>query len=58
VLTLLGTIVFATVVGIGSLDSRSGLSLFGKYTAPDLAGLRPRPSSGGRRGGDGRADPR
>jgi hypothetical protein len=51
-LTLLGTIVFATVVGIGSLDSRSGLSLFGKYPGPGVAGLRPRPPRE-RRDGEG-----
>jgi len=55
VLTLLGTIVFATVVGIGSLDSRSGLSLFGKYTGPGLA--RPRPPDE-RRDGEDPPDPR
>ena len=53
VITFLGTIIFATIISIGSLDSRSGLSLFGKYTASGLAGLRPRPTSNGRRNNEG-----
>jgi hypothetical protein len=54
VITFLGMIIFATIIGIGSLDGRSGLGIFGKYTASSLAGLRPRPIPGKRRrGGDG-----
>jgi len=50
-------IIFATIISIGSLDGRSGLSLFGKYTASGFPGLRPRPVPGKRRGGDGPTRP-
>jgi hypothetical protein len=57
VITFLGMIIFATIISIGSLDGRSGLSLFGKYTASGFPGLRPRPVPGKRRGGDGPTRP-
>ena len=53
VITFLGMIIFATVISIGSLDGRSGLSLFGKYTASGFTGLGPRPVPGRRRDGGG-----
>ena len=53
VITFLGTILFGTILYIGSLDGRSGLSLFGKYTATVAAGDRPRPGPGRRRPGRG-----
>jgi hypothetical protein len=53
VITFLGTIIFTTIVGIGSLDSRSGLSLFGKYVVVELAGPRPGAPRTRRRFGDG-----
>jgi hypothetical protein len=54
-ITFLGIIIFAVIIGIGSLDGRSGLALLGKYTAPGTAGRRARPGPGDRRGeGPGR----
>ena len=50
VITFLGTIIFAVIIGIGSLDGRSGLALLGKYTTPGTVGRRARPGPGGRRG--------
>jgi hypothetical protein len=52
VITFLGTIVFAVIIGIGSLDSRSGLALLAKYVSPGAAGRRARPSPWNRRGKD------
>jgi hypothetical protein len=49
-ITFLGTVIFAVVIGIGSLDSRSGLAVFGKYTAAGVIRRRSRPA--GRRGED------
>jgi hypothetical protein len=54
-ITFLGTILFVTILYIGSLDGRSGLSLFGKYTSTFAAGDRWRPGPGRRGRGDGRA---
>ena len=42
-ITFLGTILFATILCIGALDGRSGLSIFGKYSSALTAGGRPRP---------------
>ena len=42
-ITFLGTIIFAVIIGIGSLDGRSGLALLGKYTTPGTVGRRARP---------------
>jgi hypothetical protein len=42
---ILGTLIFATIVGIGWFDSRGSLSLFGKYTAAISTGRRPRTPS-------------
>ncbi len=50
-ITFLGTIIFAVIIGIGSLDGRSGLALLGKYTTPGTVGRRARPGPGDRRGG-------
>jgi hypothetical protein len=55
-ITFLGTILFSTILYIGSLDGRSGLSLFGKYTATYAAGDRPWPGTR-RRGGNGGQTP-
>ena len=52
VITLLGTIIFAVVIAIGSLDGRSGLALFGKYMTAGTVGRRPRPARRTRRGED------
>ena len=35
-ITFLGFVVFATVVGIGALDGRSGLGLFAMYRSADV----------------------
>ena len=51
-ITFLGTIVFAVIIGIGSLDSRSGLALLAKYVSPGVGGRRARPSPWNRRGKD------
>ena len=42
VITFLGLVVFATIVGIGALDGRSGMGLFARYSSPS-------PTGGGRR---------
>lgn len=44
-ITFLGTILFATILYIGSLDGRSSLGLFGRYGSPGLARNRPRPAA-------------
>jgi hypothetical protein len=49
---LLGLLIFATVVGIGLLDLRSGLSPFALYRSTTVAGVRRRRPSGTRRRGD------
>jgi hypothetical protein len=40
VIDLLGMVVFATIVGIGLLDLRSGLSPFATYRPPTVTGVR------------------
>jgi hypothetical protein len=40
VIDLLGMVVFATIVGIGLLDGRSGLSVFAVYRSPTVIGVR------------------
>jgi hypothetical protein len=40
VIDLLGMVVFATIVGIGLLDGRSGLSVFAMYRSPTARGVR------------------
>ena len=52
-ITFLGTILFVTILYIGSLDGRSGLSPFGKYTSASTGGERPWPGGRRRRRGDG-----
>ena len=54
-ITFLGTILFLAILYIGSLDGRSGLSLFDKYNSTYAAGDRPRPGARRRRGDDDRA---
>jgi hypothetical protein len=39
-INLLGTLIFATLVGIGWCDSRGSLTLFGKYTSSIAIGRR------------------
>jgi hypothetical protein len=50
-ITLLGMVIFATVIAIGALDRNSGLRLFQKYESPWRTGPRPgtsRPARDGR----------
>ena len=54
-INFLGTIVFVTIIGIGSLDGRSDLPLFGRYVLPRPAGLLPRPTVRDRRRGEDQA---
>jgi hypothetical protein len=56
-INILGTIIFATIIGIGWLDSRGSLNPFGKYTSLSVARLRPRPSAADPRGGEDQAQP-
>jgi hypothetical protein len=49
------TILFATIIYIGSLDGSSGLSVFGKYTSPGAAGDRRWPPVKQPGGDDGQA---
>jgi hypothetical protein len=53
----LGTLIFATIVGIGWCDSRGSLSLFGKYTSSIAIGRRPRAPSAGRGGDEDQPEP-
>lgn len=39
---LLGLVVFGTIVGIGLLDGRSGLTVFARYRSVDVTDLRRR----------------
>jgi hypothetical protein len=55
-INILGTIIFATIIGIGWLDSRGSLNLSGKYTSLSVARLRPR-SPADPRGGEDQAQP-
>jgi hypothetical protein len=55
-INFLGTIIFATIIGIGWLDGRSALSLFGQYSSLS-ARLRPRPRAADRRGGEDQPKP-
>jgi hypothetical protein len=48
-ITLLGTLIFATVIAIGVLDRNSGLRLLQKYEAPWQVGQRRSPSKPARR---------
>ena len=53
----LGAIILGTVVGIGWLDLKSGLSPFEKYTAASVDEIRRRSPSTSRRGGDDQPGP-
>jgi hypothetical protein len=48
---LLGLVVFVTIVGIGLLDRRSGLTAFAIYRSADVTDLRRRAAVTERRGG-------
>jgi hypothetical protein len=50
VITFLGLVVFAAILGIGALDGRSGLGLFARYNSASLTGVRRRAPVMKRRG--------
>jgi hypothetical protein len=50
VITFLGLVVFATIVGIGALDGRSGLGLFARYSSASLTDVGRRAPVTRRRG--------
>jgi hypothetical protein len=50
VIEFLGLVIFATVVGIGLLDAKSGLSPFAMYRSATMAGVDRRAHATGRRG--------
>jgi len=49
-ITFLGFVVFATILGIGALDGRSGLGLFARYNSASLTGVGRRAPGMKRRG--------
>ncbi|MDT7581460.1 MAG: hypothetical protein QOK35_2724 [Pseudonocardiales bacterium] len=57
VIELLGLVIFATVVGIGLLDMKSGLSPFAMYRASTPTDLRRHPSTTGRPGDGSQSTP-
>ena len=57
VIDLLGLVVFTTVVGIGLLDRKSGLSPFAMYRSAAVTGVRRRASATGRGGDDNQPRP-
>jgi hypothetical protein len=52
IIHFLGTIIFATIVGIGWPDGAGSWSLLGPFDGVSDAGRRPRTPRGGRRGGE------
>jgi hypothetical protein len=50
VIDFLGLVIFATVVGIGLLDAKSGLGPFAMYRSGTMAGVDRRAHATGRRG--------
>lgn len=57
VIDLLGMVVFATIVGIGLLDGRSGLSVFAVYRSPTVTSIRRRVPVTERGGGGNQPKP-
>ena len=53
---LLGMVVFGTIVGIGLLDGRRGLSVFELYHSAGVTGRRPAPNTK-RDGGENQPQP-
>lgn len=51
-ITFFGMILFVTILYIGTLDGRSGLGLFGKYTSTFTGADRPQPGPRRRREDD------
>ena len=54
---LLGLVVFTTVVSIGLLDLKSGLSPFAMYRSAAVTGVRRQVLATGRRGDDNQPRP-
>ena len=54
---LFGLVVFTTVVGIGLLDMKSGLSPFAMYRSVTVTGVRRQAPATGRRGDDNQPRP-
>jgi hypothetical protein len=57
VIELLGMVIFATIIGIGLLDLKSGVSPFAMYRSATVAGLRRQAPGTGRRGDDNQPRP-
>jgi hypothetical protein len=57
VIDLLGLVVFATIVGIGLLDGRSGLTVLAMYRSAGVTDVRRREAVAERRGGGNRPMP-
>ena len=53
---LLGMVVFGTIVGIGLLDGRRGLSVFALYHSAGMTGRQGRAPKA-KRGGENRPEP-
>jgi hypothetical protein len=56
VIDLLGMVVFGTIVGIGLLDGRRGLSVFALYHSSGMTGRQGRAPKA-KRGGENRPEP-
>ena len=54
---LLGLVIFTTVVSIGLLDLKSGLSPFAMYRSATVTGVRRRAPATGHRGDDNQPRP-
>jgi hypothetical protein len=57
VIELFGLVVFATVIGIGLLDLKSGLGPFAMYRSGAVIGVNPQSPVTGRRGDDNQPRP-
>jgi hypothetical protein len=57
VIDLLGTVVFGTIVGIGLLDGRRGLSVFALYHSAGMPGSQGRAPETKRDGGENQPKP-
>jgi hypothetical protein len=57
VIELFGLVVFATVIGIGLLDLKSGLGPFAMYRSGAVIGVGPQAPATGRHGDDNRPRP-
>jgi hypothetical protein len=57
VIDLLGFVVLATIVGVGLLDLKSGLSPFAMYRSATVTGIGRKAPATGRRGDDNQPRP-